>query len=58
MVHNLNCNYIIGTAMQRSYCIATWFSVIGRHFLSVNGQIIAQSIPTSTIEAIIKTRVK
>ena len=58
IVHNLNCNYIIGTAMQSSYHIATGFSITGRHFLFVNGQMFVQSIPTHTIEVIIKTRVK
>ena len=58
IVHNLNHYYIIGTAMQRMYHIATGFSITGRHFLSVNGQMIAQSIPTSTIEAIIKNKGK
>ena len=44
--------------MQRSYHIATGFNIAGRHFLSVNGQMIMQSIPTSTIEAIIKNKDK
>ena len=49
---------IIGVAMQRSYHIATGFSVTDRHFLSVNGQMFAQSIPTPTMEAIIKNKGK
>ena len=44
--------------MQRSYHIATGFSITGRHFLSVNGQMLAQSIPTPTVEAIIKNKGK
>ena len=44
--------------MQRSYHIAIGFSIKGRHFLSVNGQMIAQSIPTSIIEGIIKNKGK
>ena len=31
---------------------------MGRHFLSVNGQMVAQSIPTPTIEPIIKIKGK
>ena len=58
IVHNLNCNYIIGAAMQRSYHKATGFSIMGRHFLSVNGLVFVQSIPTLTIEAIIKNKGK
>ena len=44
--------------MQRAYHIATGFSVTGRHFLSVNGQMLAQSIPTPTMEAIVKNKSK
>ena len=58
IVHNLNHNCIIGTAKQRSYHIATGFSVTGRHFLSVNGQMFVQSIPTPKIQAIIKNKGK
>ena len=58
IVENLSHNYIIGTAMIRSYHIATGFSITGRHFLSVNGQMLAQSIPTPTMEAIIKNKGK
>ena len=32
--------------------------ITGRHFLSVNGQMLAQSIPTPTMEAIIKNKGK
>ena len=58
IIQNLSCNYIIGAAMQRLYHIATGFSITGRHFLSVNGQMLAQSIPTPTMEAIIKNKGK
>ena len=58
IVHNLNHDYIIGAAIQRSYHVATDFSVIGRHFLSVNGQIVAQSIPTTAIEPFVKNKGK
>ena len=58
VINNLNHDYIIGTVIQRSYHIATGFSITGRHFLSVNWQMVAQSIPSSTIESIIKTKDK
>ena len=58
IVNNLNLDYIIGAAQQRSYCVATGFSVTGRHFLSVNGQLVAQSIPTPTNKPIIKNKSK
>ena len=58
IINNLNHDYTIGAGIQRSYCIATGFSIIGRHFLSVNGQIVVQSIPTPTIEPIIKNKGK
>ena len=58
IVNNLNHDYIIGAAIQRSYCVATGFSKTGRHFLSVNGQMVVQCIPTPTIEPIIKNKGK
>ena len=58
IVNNLNCDYIIGTVIQTSYHVATGFSITGRNFLSVNGQMIAQSIPTPAIEPIIKNKGK
>ena len=58
IVNNLNHNYIIGTAIQRSYHIATGFRITGMHFWSVNGQIVAQSIHAPTIEPIIKSKGK
>ena len=58
ILHNLYHDNIIGAAMQRSYHVATGFCVTGRHFWSVNGQMVAQSIPTCTIEPIVKKRVK
>ena len=42
IVHNLNCDYIIGAAIQRLYQVATVISITGKHFLSVNGQMVVQ----------------
>ena len=58
IVHNLNHDYIIDVAIQRSYGVATGFSVTGRHFLSVNGQMVVQSIPTPAIEPTVKNKCK
>ena len=58
IVNNLNHDYIIGTVRQRSYHVATGFSITGRHFLSVNGKMVVQSISTPTIEPIIKNKSK
>ena len=58
ILNNLNCGYIIGAMIQRSYHIPTGFSITGRHFLSANGQMVAQSISKPTIEPIIKTKGK
>ena len=57
-VHNLNHDYIIGTAIQRSYHVATGFSVTEKHILSINGQMVVQSIPTPTVEQIVKYKGK
>ena len=58
IINSLNHGYIIGAAMQRSHCMSTFFSIMGRHFLSVNGQMVVQSITTPTMESIIKTKGK
>ena len=58
IVNNLNCDYMIGTMIQRSYHVATGCGITGRHFLSRNEQMVVQSIPTPTVEPMIKTRVK
>ena len=50
MMNNLNLDYIIGTAIQRSYHVAIGFSITGRHFLSVNRQMVVQSTPPHTIK--------
>ena len=44
IINNLNCNYFMGAAIQRSYHVTTGFSITGRHFLSVNGQMVAPII--------------
>ena len=38
--------------------MSTGFSVTGRHFLCVNGQMVVQSITTPTMKPIIKTKGK
>ena len=58
IINNLNHDYIIGAVIQISYHIAAGFSITGRYFLSANGQMVVQSIPTPTIEPIIKTKGK
>ena len=44
--------------MQGSYYMSTGFNITSRHFLSVNGQMVAQSVTTLTIEPVIKTKGK
>ena len=58
IINNLNCNYTIGAVIQRSYHVTTGFSITGRHFLSVNRQMVVQNISTPTIEPIIKNKGK
>ena len=58
ITNNLNCHYIIGAVIQRSYHITAGFSITGRHFLSANGQMVGYSSPTPTIEPIIKNKGK
>ena len=43
-------------ALQRSYHMPTGYSTTSRHFLFVNGQMVAQSLTTPTMEPIIKMK--
>ena len=54
IIKNLNRDYTIGVAIQCANKILTSFSMSGRHFISFNGEMIAQSVSLITTQPIIK----
>ena len=53
----LQCNTAFGGAGGEAL-IPKGFSITGRHFLPINGEIVAQRITTPTMEPILKTKGK
>ena len=56
IIKNLNRDYIIGVAIQHANKMLTSFSTSGRHFISLNGEMIAQSVSLITTQPIIKCK--
>ena len=56
IIKNLNRAYIIGVAIQHTNKMLTSFSMLGRHFISLNGEIIVQSVSLITTHPIIKCK--
>ena len=56
IIKNLNRDYIIGVAIQHANKILTGFSMSGRHFISVNSEMIVQSVSSITTQPIIKCK--
>ena len=53
---NLSRDYIIGVAIQHANKMLTGFSTSGKHFISLNGKMIAQSVSLITTQCIIKCK--
>ena len=43
-IDNLRCKYILDQVLHRSYWFGTGYSTTGKHYITINGQVIAQSI--------------
>ena len=56
IIKNLNRDYIIVVAIQCANKMLTSFSMSGRHFISLNGKMIAQSVSSITIQPVIKCK--
>ena len=56
IIKNLSRDYIIGVAIQCANKMLTGFSTLGRHFISLNGKMIAQSVSLITTQPIIKCK--
>ena len=56
IIKNLNRDYIIGVPIQHANKMLTGFSTLGRHFISLNGKMIVQSMSSIPTQPIIKCK--
>ena len=56
IIKNLNRDHIIGAAIQHANKMLNDFSTLGRHFISLNGEMIVQSVSLITTQPIIKCK--
>ena len=56
IIQNLHRDYIIGVAIQCANKMLTSFSTLGRHFISLNGEMIAQNVSSITTQPILKCK--
>ena len=58
VIKNLRCKYMLGQVLHRSYHLSTGYSTTGKHYITVNRQVIAQSILQALDYPIIKSKGK
>ena len=58
VIKNLRHKYILGQVLHRSYQFSTSYSTTGKHYITINGQVIAQSVLQALYYPIIKTKGK
>ena len=58
VIENLRCKYIFGLVLHRSYWFGTSYSTTGKHYITTNGQVIAQSVLQALDYPVMKTRGK
>ena len=58
VIENLCHKYILGHVLHRLYQFSTRYSTTGIHYITINGQVIAQVIPQTSDYPIIKTKGK
>ena len=58
VIENMKCNYISEQVLHRTNRFGTGYLTTGRHYLTINSEIIAQAISQTTINPIIKTKGK
>ena len=56
VIENLRCKYILGQVLYRSCQFHTRYSITGTHYITINGQVIAQAILQTIDQPIIKTK--
>ena len=55
---NLKHNYILGKVLHGNNKFGTGYSITGRHYITINGEMIAQSISQATTDPILITKGK
>ena len=58
VIENLKYDYISGQVLHRSNRFGTGYLITGRHYITINGEMIAQAISQSTNSPILKTKGK
>ena len=58
IIGNLKCNYILGHVLHRTNRFGTGYSITGRHYITINGEMRAHSISQATTNPIHKTKGK
>ena len=58
VIENLKCNYILGQVLHRNTRFGTGYSITGRHYITINGEMIAESIWQTTTNPICKNKGK
>ena len=58
VIQNLKCEYILGEVLHRVYRLRTSYSTTGKHYITINGEIITEAISQVTNNPIIKTKGK
>ena len=56
VIKNLRHKYILGQVLNRSYWSGTSYLTMGKHYITINGQVIAQSLLQAWDHLIIKTK--
>ena len=55
IIENLKCNCISCQVLHRNNRFGTGYSITGRHYITINGEMIAQSVSQATTNPILKT---
>ena len=58
VIKNLRCKYILGQVLHQLYWFSTGYTTTGKHYITRNGQVIAQAISQSIDYPILKTKGK
>ena len=56
VINNLRCKYILGQVLHRSYQFGTSYLTTGKHYITINGQVITQSISQPLDYPIVKMK--
>ena len=58
VIKNLKGEYILGQVLHRAYIFSTGYSTMGKHYITINSEMIAEAISQVTDSPIIKTKGK